>query len=105
MNNDPVRLGVIGLGRAFTLMLPSFLADPRIRLVAACDPRPEARARFTAEFAGPAYEDPEALCRDGAVEAVYIASPHQHHAAQTIAAATAWFSAIMGLSEIFIHRV
>ena len=89
MNNDPVRLGVIGLGRAFTLMLPSFLADPRIRLVAACDPRPEARARFTAEFAGPAYEDPEALCRDGAVEAVYIASPHQHHAAQTIAAAAA----------------
>jgi len=28
----PLRLAVAGLGRAFTLMLPTFLADPRVRL-------------------------------------------------------------------------
>ena len=32
-------VGVVGLGRAFTLMLPTFTADPRVRLVAGCDPR------------------------------------------------------------------
>ena len=29
---EPLNLGIIGLGRAFTLMLPTFVADPRIRL-------------------------------------------------------------------------
>ena len=31
-----LRVGVAGLGRAFTLMLPGFVADPRLQLVAAC---------------------------------------------------------------------
>ena len=48
---EPLRLGVIGLGRAFTLMLPTLSRHPLIRLVAACDPRPDARARFAADFA------------------------------------------------------
>ena len=46
-----LRLGVAGLGRAFTLMLPTFVAHPRVQLVAAADPRPEARARFAANKA------------------------------------------------------
>jgi phthalate 4,5-cis-dihydrodiol dehydrogenase len=86
---DPVRLGVVGLGRAFTLMLGSFLADPRIRLVGCADPRAEARERFSAEFGAPAYENVAALCADGAVEAVYLASPHQFHADQARVAASA----------------
>ena len=77
--NDAVRLGVIGLGRAFTLMLPTYLAHPRIRLVAACDPRPDARARFASDFSASVYESADALCADPAVQAVYIASPHQFH--------------------------
>lgn len=78
-----LRLGVAGLGRAFTLMLPTFLADPRIELVAACDPREEARSQFARDFQAPVYDSLEALAGDAAVEAVYIASPHQLHAAQT----------------------
>jgi|SRR5580700_546627 phthalate 4,5-cis-dihydrodiol dehydrogenase len=77
--NDPLKLGVIGLGRAFTLMLPTFMADPRIRMVAASDPRTDARARFAEEFRAKVYEDAEALCTDPDVAAVYIASPHQFH--------------------------
>lgn len=77
--NEPLKLGVIGLGRAFTLMLPTFMADPRIRMVAASDPRPDARERFAAEFGAKVYEDAEALCADPNVTAVYIASPHQFH--------------------------
>ena len=44
--SEKLRIGVAGLGRAFTLMLPTFLQDERIELVAACDPREAARAQF-----------------------------------------------------------
>jgi phthalate 4,5-cis-dihydrodiol dehydrogenase len=76
---EPLKLGVIGLGRAFTLMLPTFVADPRIRLVAAHDPRADARLRFAQEFEADVFEDAEALCADPGVGAVYVASPHQFH--------------------------
>lgn len=82
-----IRLGVAGLGRAFTLMLPTFVQDARVQLVAACDPREEARAQFARDFAAPVYGDIEGLARDPAVEAIYIASPHQFHAEQTRVAA------------------
>ena len=71
-----VNIGVVGLGRAFTLMLPTFLHDSRIKLVAATDPIDVARAQFEKDFAAPAYESMEALCANPQVEAVYIASPH-----------------------------
>ena len=82
-----LRLGIAGLGRAFTLMLPTFLNDRRVQLVAACDPREPARAQFARDFDAPVYADIEALARDDAVDAIYIASPHQHHAEQTRIAA------------------
>jgi phthalate 4,5-cis-dihydrodiol dehydrogenase len=75
-----IRLGVIGLGRAFTLMLPTFSLDPRVRLVAAYDPGPEASARFVVDFDGVAHTSAQSLCSDPRIQAVYIASPHQFHA-------------------------
>ena len=84
-----LRVGVIGLGRAFALMLPTFVADRRTRLVAAADPRPEARARFVAELGGCAYADAEGLCSDANVDVVYVASPHEHHARHVELAARA----------------
>ena len=77
--SEPLKLGVIGLGRAFTLMLPTFASHPLVKMVAASDPRPDARARFAAEFGAKVYEDAETLCADPDVKAVYIASPHQFH--------------------------
>jgi phthalate 4,5-cis-dihydrodiol dehydrogenase len=82
----PLRLGVIGLGRAFVLMLPTLRAHPLLCLVAAMDPRPEARDRFVAEFGGRAHETVEALCADPEVDAIYVASPHSFHREQVIAA-------------------
>ena len=87
MTGTPRRWGVAGLGRAFTLMLPTFVADPRVRLCAAADPRAEARARFTADFDAPAYATVDELCADPVVDVVYVASPHQMHASHAIAAA------------------
>jgi len=88
MSERVLQLGVIGLGRAFTLMLPTFAGDKRVRLVAAADPRPEARAQFTSDF-GPAYATAEELCADPSVEAIYISSPHQMHAEHVRVAAKA----------------
>lgn len=87
MTGRPIRLGVAGLGRAFTLMLPTFAADPRIALAAATDLRPEARARFEADFKAATYDTIEALCDDPNVDAIYVATPHQMHAAHVAIAA------------------
>ncbi len=86
MSGAPIRLGALGLGRAFTLMLPTFSRDPRVRLVAAFDPRERARAAFAADF-GVAHPTAQALCADPAVEWIYIATPHQLHAEQVELAA------------------
>jgi phthalate 4,5-cis-dihydrodiol dehydrogenase len=76
---QPLRLGIIGLGRAFTLMLPTFVAHPDLKLVAGYDPRPDAVERFKSEFSANGCATAEDLCADPAVQAVYIASPHQFH--------------------------
>ena len=83
----PRRWGVAGLGRAFTLMLPTLVADARVRLVAAADPRGEARALFAEEFGARGYASVDALCRDPDVDIVYVATPHQWHAAHAVLAA------------------
>lgn len=80
MEEKKIKLGVIGLGRAFMLMLPTFLQDSRVELVAAMDPRDSARKRFSQDFHAASYDNIEDFCADPRVEVVYIASPHQFHA-------------------------
>jgi len=87
MTERVLRLGVAGLGKAFMLMLPGLIAHPCVKLVAAADPRAEARQRFVQHFAAAAYEDVESLAADPAVEAIYVASPHEFHAAHVCIAA------------------
>lgn len=85
----PLRLGVAGLGRAFSVMLPTLTRHPAVRLVAAADTRTEARKRFAGEFSANAYDTVAALCADPAVDAVYIATPHQFHREHATQAAEA----------------
>jgi phthalate 4,5-cis-dihydrodiol dehydrogenase len=85
--NRKLRVGVAGLGRAFGIMLSTFLRDPRIALVAATDPRSEACRRFAADFGAKTFGTVAELCADPDVEVVYIATPHQHHAAHAKLAA------------------
>jgi phthalate 4,5-cis-dihydrodiol dehydrogenase len=70
-------------------MVPTFELDPRVELVAAADPRAEARAKFAADLGGRAYASVDELCADREVDAIYIASPHGLHAEHAIAAARA----------------
>lgn len=81
-----LRIGVAGLGRAFSLMAPAF-RDPRVELVAAADPRAEALERFRQEYGGRTFRSVEEMCADAALEVVYVATPHELHAAHARAAA------------------
>ncbi len=83
-----LRIGVAGLGRAFTLMLPALTRDPRVELVAAADPRPEACLKFEADFQAKSFVSVEELCKHPAIDVVYIATPHQFHAEQARLAAS-----------------
>ncbi len=84
----PLRIGVLGLGRAFTLMLPTFLYDTRVKLVAAADPLPAARTQFEVDLQAPAFETVEAVCAHPGVQVVYVATPHQFHADHVCLAAS-----------------
>ena len=89
MTSDPVRLGAIGLGRAFALTAPALKAHPGIDLVAAAAPRACSRDAFERAFGGRSYADVPALCGDEAVEAVYVSTPHGLHRDHVLAAAAA----------------
>src|SRR5260221_5377040 len=78
-----IGIGAAGLGRAFSLMAPTLAADSRVKLVAAADPRAEARRQFEIDFGGRTYATVEELCADSSVEVAYIATPHQFHAEQS----------------------
>lgn len=81
-----INLGIIGLGRGFMLTLPALRAHPIIRLSGAFDLRGEALSRFKTEFGASSHHSLSSLLADDKIDAVYIASPHEHHATQTIAA-------------------
>lgn len=76
-----LNIGIIGLGKAFKLMLPTFRMDQRVRLVAASDTDPVSLRQFKADFHGAAvYGDIESLCKNPDIDLVYISTPHQFHA-------------------------
>lgn len=87
MKTAALRMGVAGLGRAFTIMLPTFQMDERVRLVAAADPAPHARAQFALDFNAATFDSVEALCACPEVDVIYIATPHQFHAEHVCMAA------------------
>ncbi len=87
MSARPLGLGVIGLGMAGAVMVRAAARHPGVVLAAAADPQAAPREAFARDFNARTYADAHALVADGAVEAVYIATPHQFHAEHAIAAA------------------
>ena len=74
-----IRMGAVGLGRAFTIMVPTFAKDPRVSLVAGVDPKPAAQAQFRKDFGDIAVGSLAELLDQADVDAVYLATPvHQH---------------------------
>jgi len=84
-----VGLGIAGLGMAGAAMVPAALRHPDIELCAAADPHDAPRQAFARDANARVYADIRDLCADPAVEVVYIATPHQFHAAHAGLAAEA----------------
>jgi phthalate 4,5-cis-dihydrodiol dehydrogenase len=81
MQQQQMRLGLIGLGQAGALILEDIrkAQDPRWRVVAGADPRAHARDAFAREFDCNVYADAAELVRDENVDVVYIATPPAFH--------------------------
>jgi phthalate 4,5-cis-dihydrodiol dehydrogenase len=84
---EPIGLGIIGLGMAGAVMVQAAAAHRGYVLRAAADPHEGPRQAFARDFNASAYQDASELCADPAVAVVYIATPHQFHAAHAILAA------------------
>jgi phthalate 4,5-cis-dihydrodiol dehydrogenase len=87
MTQRALGLGVIGLGMAGAVMVRAAARHPGTVLTAAADPQPGPREAFGRDFNARTYADARALCEDPAVEAVYVATPHQFHAEHAVMAA------------------
>jgi phthalate 4,5-cis-dihydrodiol dehydrogenase len=83
---NPVALGVVGLGRGFMLTLPALERNSDIRLAAGFDVRKDASTLFASRFGTPLYNSAEEIYASHDIEAVYIATPHELHAGQAVAA-------------------
>lgn len=81
-----LRLGFAGLGMAAGRLIPAIARLPFVKLTAAADLRAHARAKFHEEFAADVYDSVEAMVQSPNLDAVYVATPHEFHAAHTIAA-------------------
>jgi phthalate 4,5-cis-dihydrodiol dehydrogenase len=85
----PIRLGIVGLGMAGAVMVHAAARHPGFRIVAAAEPQAAPREAFARDFNARAYDDLHRLYDDPAVDAVYIATPHQFHAEHASLAAAA----------------
>ncbi|MCA1648061.1 MAG: Gfo/Idh/MocA family oxidoreductase [Chloroflexi bacterium] len=89
--NGPRRLrfGIVGLGRAAASTVPAVARNARAEVVAAADTNADVVARFGQQFPSRGYVSVEALCRDPAVDAVYIATPTHLHTDHVLTAVAA----------------
>ncbi len=87
---DKLSWGIISTGRIAKVFAAALAASRTGRLVAAGSRTRAAAEKFAADFGGiRAHASYEALLADPEVAAVYIGTPHDSHAALTIAAAAA----------------
>lgn len=90
VNDSRIRLGVIGLGVMGTEMLEVARRHPEFDVVVAADPGAAAAERIRSRYPDLSVgSDPVALVQDPRLDAVYIASPPNTHAAYAIAAMNA----------------
>jgi phthalate 4,5-cis-dihydrodiol dehydrogenase len=86
-NSDPLGLGIVGLGMAGAVMVQAAAAHPGYVLRAGADPHQAPRQAFARDHQARPCADIAELVADPQVQVVYIATPHQFHAAHAILAA------------------
>jgi phthalate 4,5-cis-dihydrodiol dehydrogenase len=84
---NPLRMGMIGIGVGGAEMLLLMEVAPEIDLMAGADINETTRRRFQARYeTAKVFDSAEAMCKDPEVEAVWISSPNRFHAEHTILA-------------------
>lgn len=83
---EPLRLGIAGLGLAGGIMASAAAEHPNVVIAGAADRDAQLRRRFERDFPGLSYDDLEGLLAVDAIEAVYIATPHQFHCEHAVRA-------------------
>jgi phthalate 4,5-cis-dihydrodiol dehydrogenase len=83
-----LKIGIVGLGNAASMIMPALKASGDAVLAGAADIRVEARAKVAETYGVPAVATIEELVRCD-LDAVWIATPNQFHADQAVAAANA----------------
>lgn len=86
-SEQPLRIGVAGLGAVSRQVLEGFARAQGVVLGAAADLRPEARKKFEQRYGRPVYDNIETLCLAPEIDAVWIATPNELHAAHSVLAA------------------
>ena len=90
MNQDkPLRIALIGLGRAGRFHLQSIRTLPQIELAHVVDVDPEQAARIGSDFNCASSTDMDAALEDTSIEAVIVATPTGEHYQQIIASLNA----------------
>lgn len=88
MSEQPLRIGIAGLGGAGAKVLPLLagMQAQGLHIGAAADLRAEARQAFSAHYRRPAYGSVAALCQDADIDLIYVATPSQYHCEHSLAA-------------------
>lgn len=76
---QPIGMGIVGLGMAGAVMVRAAREHPGVELRAAADPFEAPRAALERDVGVPAHSDIRGLCDDPLIEAIYIATPHQFY--------------------------
>jgi phthalate 4,5-cis-dihydrodiol dehydrogenase len=88
-DHKTIGLGIAGLGMAGAVMVRAAARHLGFRLAAAAEPQVGPAQAFAQDFKANVHADIRGLCDDPAVDAVYIATPHQFHAEHAGLAAAA----------------
>lgn len=93
---DPIRVGVVGLGRFGTIHAEAAASLPGVQLAALCsrtlDKAEEAAARFPGARA---YDSVESMLEQAELDAVLIATPHRQHFEPAMKAISAGVAALV----------
>ena len=87
MTDAPLRVGLLGVGRGASQLLPALTSSPHGRLAAAADASEAVREKVARDFGVATYGSAEELAADKQVEVIWVATPNQFHAEHAITAA------------------
>jgi predicted dehydrogenase len=76
---DPVKVGIVGLGRWARVLTRAAQRSTRIKIAAAFSRTEEKRAAFTRETSVPAVADLATMLRDGEIKGVILTVPNEQH--------------------------